>query len=52
MKMVRRCPKCNEIMYEYKKGDNPSQLWRGASIAIHMIVCDPDGFNEHLRKHW
>ena len=52
MMMVRRCPNCGEVMYKYKKGENPTQLWKGSMIGIHMIVCDREGFDAFLKKHW
>jgi hypothetical protein len=49
---VRRCPDCSEVIYRYKKGTNPTQLWRGSMIGTHMIVCNPEKFDAFLKEHW
>ncbi len=50
--IVRRCQKCGEVIYKFKKGNRPSELVLGAEIGLHLIVCDPDAFDEVLRRHF
>jgi len=50
--IVRRCAKCGEVIYRFKKGMRPSDLLLGCEIALHMLVCDRDAFDEHLRRHF
>lgn len=50
--IVRRCKKCGEVVLRWKKGTRPSDLVIGANIAVHMIICDRERFDEHLRQHW
>lgn len=50
--IIRKCQKCGEVIYRFKKGQRPSDLVLGAEIGIHLIVCDPDKFDEILMKEW
>jgi hypothetical protein len=50
--IIRRCKKCGEVVYRFKKGHRPSDLVLGCEIGLHMIVCDRDAFDAHLAKHW
>jgi hypothetical protein len=48
--IVRRCARCNEVIYRFKKGEQMSDLVKGANIGIHLIVCDPETFDDHVRR--
>jgi len=48
--MIYRCPKCNEIVYRYKKNEPISDLLKGANIGLHMITCDRDAFDAHIQE--
>ena len=50
--IVRRCSRCGEVMYRFKKDVCMSDLVKGSNIAIHMIVCDRERFDDILRRHF
>lgn len=50
--IVRRCKRCGEAVYRFKKGEEMSDLVKGCNIAIHMLVCDREAFDEHLKRHF
>jgi hypothetical protein len=50
--IIRRCKKCGEVVYRFKKGHRPSDLVLGCEIGLHLILCDRDAFDAHLAKHW
>lgn len=38
---IRKCMKCGEVIYRIKSGGaKDGDLWKGSSIALHMIICD------------
>lgn len=50
--IVRRCGRCGEVVYRFKKSEPMSDLLKGANIGTHMITCDPEKFDEILRRHF
>jgi hypothetical protein len=50
--IVRRCKRCGEVVYRFKKDVGMSDLVKGSNIALHMIVCDPERFDDLLRRHF
>jgi len=50
--IIRKCSKCGEVIYRFKKGDRPSQLVLGSEMWLHLLVCDRDAFDEHLLRAW
>jgi len=50
--IVRRCGRCGEVVYRFKKGNRPSDLVLGAEIGLHVLVCDPERFDDMVRRHF
>ena len=50
--IVRRCTRCKEVIYKYKKGEEMSDLLKGCEIGLHLLVCDREKFDEILKKHF
>jgi len=50
--IIRKCPKCDEVIYRFKKGERPSQMVLGCEMWLHLLVCDRDAFDEHLMRAW
>lgn len=50
--IIRKCGRCGEVVYRFKKGQRPSELLLGAEIGLHLLVCDRDKFDEILARHF
>lgn len=50
--IIRKCPKCGEVIYRFKKGNRPSDLVLGCEMWLHLLTCDRDKFDELLEEAW
>ena len=50
--IVRRCGRCGEEVYRFKKSEPMSDLLKGANIGIHLLTCDPEEFDRILMENW
>ena len=50
--IIRKCSKCEEVIYRFKKGERPSGVYLGAEMWLHLLVCDRDAFDEQLMRAW
>jgi hypothetical protein len=50
--IIRKCPKCNEVIYRFKKGERPSQVVLGAEMWLHLLMCDRDAYDDLLLDAW
>ena len=51
--IVQRCKRCGEVIIRWKKGETePSRLYKGANIALHMITCDRERFDAIIEEEF
>jgi len=50
--IIRKCLKCDDVIYRFKKGERPSQMVLGCEMWLHLLVCDREAFDEHLMRAW
>ena len=50
MNIIRRCQKCGEIVYRFKKGERPSDTVLGAECWLHLILCDLDEYDRRIEE--
>jgi len=48
----RKCTRCNKTIYRIEKEKNPSELWKGSKIALHMIICDRERYDAIIAEHF
>jgi len=46
--IIRKCLKCGEVIYRFKKGERPSDILLGADMWLHLLVCDRDKYDALL----
>ena len=50
--LVRKCKRCNKTIYRIEKEKNPSDLYKGSCIALHMITCDRERYDAIINEHF
>ncbi len=50
--IIRRCMRCNEIIYRFKKDERPSNLLLGAECWLHLLTCDREAYDEAIARLW
>ena len=48
----RKCKRCNKTIYRIEKEKNPSELYKGSMIALHMITCDRERYDAIIAEHF
>lgn len=49
----RRCKKCGKVIIQWRKGEvEPSRIIQGAKIALHLLECDRELFDEILEEEF
>ena len=50
--LVRKCKRCDKTIYRIEKEKNPSDLYKGSMIALHMMSCDRERYDAILAEHF
>ena len=50
--IIRRCPKCKEVIYRFKKGNRPSKIVLGAEMWLHLLICDKEAYDKAIEEAW
>jgi hypothetical protein len=48
----RKCKRCNKTIYRVAKEKNPSEVYKGSMIALHMMSCDRERYDAILAEHF
>ena len=50
--LLRKCKRCNKTIYRIEKEKNPSDVYKGSMIALHMMSCDRERYDAILAEHF
>ena len=50
--IVRKCKRCNKTIFRIEKEKNPSDLYKGSCVALHMMVCDRERYDAIIAEHF
>lgn len=48
----RKCKRCGKTIYRIQKEKNPSDVYKGSMIALHIMGCDRERYDAIIAEHF